>query len=539
MTQALRIFSAAALVAVVTTATTAAQPQQQQTAPALPQLQTPVVDRYVVGRAKPPEVPGSQVIDLTLEATISLALEKNLNIQAAKLTPLLQDYQLAATRATFTPRFTQGYTFSDSRTISEQATEGVSKNITRRNSFSTGFGQSLPWYGMSFNTSWSNSRQAQNRLDANFSPQLNSGLNASFNMNLLRGFSIDNTRNSLRTAPISRLVADVQLQQTIAQTSTSVRNAYWALRQAIEQIEIAKLSLEMARRSLEDTKLRVEIGAAAPIDVAQPDLSVATAEQAQLNAEISWRNAELALKNLLVNGLDDELYRATINPVDVPGIPDQVPSVDIQAAMQAALSQRSDVIVSRRNLEISEMNFEVTKNNTLPTLGFSTSYSLGGTAGVRRERGEITSITGWSTALRQIATNEAPSFQMQFNFTYPLGMKAEKANMAQQQINLDRTRIQLRQQELTIQNEITRLGLNVDNTYRQLLAARKAREVAETNLEAELTRLNLGLSNNFTVAQVQERLTAQRLNELNALIRYINAAADFERAQKFPTGGGA
>ena len=34
--------------------------------------------------------------------------------------------------------------------------------------------------------------------------------------------------------------------------------------------------------------------------------------------------------------------------------------------------------------------------------------------------------------------------------------------------------------------------------------------------------------------QVQERLTSQRLAEINAIIRYINAVADFERAQKFP-----
>jgi outer membrane protein TolC len=74
----------------------------------------------------------------------------------------------------------------------------------------------------------------------------------------------------------------------------------------------------------------------------------------------------------------------------------------------------------------------------------------------------------------------------------------------------------------------------VDNTYKQFLASRKAREVAEKNLEAELTRLDVGLSNNFTVATVQERLTAQRLAEINAIIRYINAVADFERAQKFP-----
>ena len=99
------------------------------------------------------------------------------------------------------------------------------------------------------------------------------------------------------------------------------------------------MALEMARRTLEDTKLRVEIGTAAPIDTAQPDLTVATSEQSLLQAEIGWRNAELTLKNLLIGGLDDELNKATINPIDRPVELNNPPQIDVQAAMQTALAE--------------------------------------------------------------------------------------------------------------------------------------------------------------------------------------------------------
>jgi outer membrane protein TolC len=539
MTKAWRISSAWALCAVLGTITTAAQgQQQQQTAPPTPRTQTPLVERYVVGRALPPEVPGSPIMDMTLEQAVAIALEKNLGLQSAKLNPILQDLALAQTRATFNPRFTGTYSFSDNRSVSENTTEGVFQTVRQNQGFNGGISKSLNFHGASMSANWNNGRNTSNTVTSSFNPTLNSSVNVNFSMPLLRNFKIDGTRNSLRTAPINRLVADVQLQQTISQTSTQVRNAYWALRQAIEQIEIAKMGLEMSRRTLEDTKLRVDIGTAAPIDIVTPDLSVANAEQAQLQAEINWRNAELTLKNLLIGGIDDELNRATINPIDRPVELSNPPQIDVQAAMQAALANRTDVTISRKNLESQELTMEVTKNAVLPQLNLSTGYNLAGTDGVRTQTiGGVPVIThdgSWFGALSQISGLDSPGFNMSFNFQYNLGMRAEKANLASSQIRLDQARLQLKNQELTIQNEITRLALNVDNTYKQFLASRKAREVAEKNLEAELTRLDVGLSNNFTVATVQERLTAQRLAEINAIIRYINAVADFERAQKFP-----
>src|SRR5689334_2136722 len=70
----------------------------QQSAPATG-VQVQTQDRYVVGRALPPETPGTQRVDLSLEQAIERALEKNLDIQSAKLTPQMQDYTLAAARA--------------------------------------------------------------------------------------------------------------------------------------------------------------------------------------------------------------------------------------------------------------------------------------------------------------------------------------------------------------------------------------------------------------------------------------------------------
>jgi outer membrane protein TolC len=312
-----------------------------------------------------------------------------------------------------------------------------------------------------------------------------------------------------------------------------VRNAYWNLRQAIEQIEIARIALEMAQVQLAQTRLRVEIGTMAPLETAQPEVTVAQQEQSLLQAEISWRNAELALKALLVSGLDDELYRATINPTDLPTAPTAAPTIDINAAMQTALAERTDLIIARRNLEVTQLGMEVTRNALLPSLGFNTSLNLAGTGGPRLNNGVIVEPGGYLDALRQISGFETPRWQMSFSFSYPLGMAAAKANMARADIQLEQERLRLRTQELSIQTEVTSAGLNIENSYRQLQSAVKSRQASERNLEAVQTRFEVGLANNFEVVTAQRDLTSARLSELRSMITYMNALAEFDRVQRF------
>src|SRR5437762_2882548 len=71
------------------------------------------LERYVVGQARPEAPAGSQLIELTLQQAVDLALEKNLDLKAQKLAPQLVDYQLQSARAAFNPRFTGSYGYNN------------------------------------------------------------------------------------------------------------------------------------------------------------------------------------------------------------------------------------------------------------------------------------------------------------------------------------------------------------------------------------------------------------------------------------------
>ena len=508
----------------------------------VPQGPAPV-DPYVVGRALPPSEQGLTLLDMTLEQAVDMALEKNLDLKAARLTPQGVDYQLQAARAAFSPRLQGQYGYQNQARPNNSSILDpnlVSVN-TINQTFNSSMNQTLPWHGAVYNVTFNNSRAATNSLQTPRSPAFNSSLSANLSLPLLAGFKADNTRNTLKTTAIQRQIADVQLTATIENTKASVRVAYWNLKQAIEQIEIGQRALDLANRLYQDNRIKVEIGTMAPIDTVQSEAQVASAEQVLLAARIGWQTAELNLKRLLANGPDDEVYKRTINPTEQAILTAQ--TVDIPAAVRTALEQRTDLVQARKNIDISLLNLEVTKDQTKPELALNTSYQAQGLGGPVRQvqQGTIVGVVpgGYLDALGQVRGLDIPTWSMNFQFAYPLGLRAAKANYARALLQFDQSQATLKSQELNVSAAVTNAGLAVENTQKQYAAAQKNAEAQQRNTEAEQTRFDVGMSTNYNVVQAQNNLTTARLSELRALISYLNAVAEFDRIQRVGGNGGA
>jgi HAE1 family hydrophobic/amphiphilic exporter-1 len=479
---------------------------------------------------------------MSLEQAVQIALENNLDLKVARMTPQLQDYALQSLQANFRPTVSGTINQTHSATPNTDANQIVSTLINNQQNYTTTYQQNLGFWGASYNANFTSGRTANNNPSQTRNPNLSATTRVQYTQPLLANFRIDANRNALRVQQVTRQTADITLQQTIENTKASVRTAYWALRQAIEAIEIQKRSLDLAQRQYEDNKTKVEIGTMAPIDIVQNESTIAGLEQGVLNATINWKTAELVLKRLLVSGNDDPLYQQTINPSDLPGSLDRVP-VDIPKAIQTALAERTDLQITRKNIEASQFTLQLRRNALLPTLNLTTSYQLQGQGGNTYSVDRITGVRtlktpgGYSDALTQIGGFDAPTWTVSANFTYPLGMMAAKAAYAQAQIQFQQSEANLKAQELTVSTDVNNAGLAVQNAFLQVQAARKTREASERTAEATQTRFDVGMANSFEVATAVNQLTSARLNELNAVIRYVNAIADFEKKQRVGGGG--
>jgi outer membrane protein TolC len=494
----------------------------------------------------PPPAPGARV-ELTLADAVQRALERNLDISVERLNPQSFDFSLAALEANYRPTLTSTFGMRSQSQFPRSQTAGVASGatlVTETLTGNTGLTQNVKWGGGSWAFTFNNQRQEQSDLFATRNPALYTNFNAAYVQPLLRSFRIDAVRAQLQITQLNQEVSEIGLRGTIMRTVANVRNAYWDLAYAIQASEVAEGSLALAAKLVEDNQARVEIGTLAPLDVVQAQAEEANRRQVLAQATATRRTAELVLKRLIVNGTEDPFWTADLNPIDVPTFSTE--PLDVTASVKRALENRTDLQQSRRQLQVNDVSLRSLTDQEMPALDLAFTYGAQGIGGPQfvRQSGQLggavinTIPSGYADALRILGDQQAPSWNVQVNFSYPLGASPAEANVARARLQQRQTIAESRQLELQVATEVTNAALLVESTRERVQAASAARELAEKRLEAEQSRFDVGLSTNFFVVQAQRDLRDAQNIELRALLDYRRSQVDFERVQEVPAGAG-
>ncbi len=484
----------------------------------------------------------TNIVNLTEQQAVDRASERNLNIASERITPQTWDFSLAATRANYLPTLTSSVQHEDATRPTSNAFSGGTQNLSTTQNWTGGLTHNLWKGGGSYSLSWTNSASSQpGNVAQTCNPCYNSGLVANYTQPLLRDFKIDNNRAQLLTNRISQSIAELNLSATIESILAQTRNAYWELVYSYQAVEAAQRNLDLASKLVADNRSRVEIGTMAPIEVVQAQAEEATRRQQLVNAQATLRNNELALKRLIVGGTEDELWRATIVPTDRPTVSEQ--ALDLEAAVRNALGRRTDLAVTKKNLEASDITLKSLHNLTLPNLSLVSSLNLRGQAGTVVARPDPLNPgkfiesplagTYWTT-LRRLSAFDFPTWSVQMRFDYPIGTTAQKANYSRQQLLRRQTEASIKTVELQIATEVTSAALNVRNSLEAMQAAAAARELSERRLEAAQSKYDVGMATNFEVVQAQRDLADARNRELREQLNYQRALVDFQRVQVSP-----
>ena len=483
------------------------------------------------------QTPGSgPTVDLTLEDALARALERNLDLVVQRLNPQVFDLSLAQQLSFYRPSVNTSLGNTSRTNPSSTQLDGGESVISKTATFNGGISQPVQWGGGNFQANFNNNRSASNNFFSSFNPSYRSTFQATYTQPLLRGFKIDNTRQQIQVTRINRDIADIDLRQSITNTVSSVSNAYWDLLYATQTLAVQQQALDLAEDLVRDNQARVEIGTLAPIDIVQAQSEAASRRQALAQAEQALATAELVLKQLIVNGTDDEYWTATLNPVDLPTIEAQ--PVDLEMAIRSALDQRTDLARSRRQLDINDVNLAAMRNNTLPAVDLVGTYQLQGQGGTRFERSGLggrvtTEIPGGITdAFDQLFDAEFPVWTVQVQVSYPLGQSAADAALARARLQTQQVQAQLRQLQLQVATEVTNAVVQIQAIDRRIEAAIAARELTEQQLDAEQSRFEAGLTTNFFVVQAQRDLATAQDTELRAILDQQKALVELDRVQR-------
>src|SRR6266540_535418 len=506
-------------------------------APALAQTQAPPPAPPPPPQRTAPFVTTGPRVDLSIEEAVARAREKNIDIGVARITPRLTDFTVVGLEANYLVNLTAASNQQRTTRLPQNLTQGITQATpTSTTGWSSGFAKNMWRGGGNWNVSFTNSRQNSPASNNIRNPTFNSSISGFYVQPLLRGFKIDATRTSLKTNRLSQQNDEITLQATTQTTMANTRNAYWDLVFAIQAVEAAQNSLDISSKLVQDNQARVEIGTLAPIDIKSAEAEAANRRLTLVQAQATVRTAELALKRLIVSGTDDPLWASSINPVDRPAATPE--PINVDAAVTRALRERTDLQQSLNNLKVSNINLRLQQDQTRPQLNLTGSYGLLGLGGPQFVSSTNTTIpSGYFDAIRNIVGFDAPQWNLQMNFAYPLGKSAQEATVARSRLSLDQANANLKALQLQIATDVANAALTVQSSLESVQASKTARELAQDKLNAMQSKFDVGMSTNYEVVQAQRDFADAQNNELRALLNYRKALVNFETVQTVGTRG--
>ena len=486
-------------------------------------------------------VPGLE-LQLSSDEAVKLALENNLGIRAERLSPQAQAFAVAQTRAAYAPVVFGGSTKNSNSNPPQNFLAG-NDFVTNAGFRSTaGIAQNLKWFGGRYQASLDGARNTTSDPTDPFNPRLSSNFSFNFTQPLLRDFTIDSTRQQLLIGQKQQEIVDLQLQQQITQTSRSVRNAYYDLVSAIGQLKVSQESLRLAQESLKNNERRFEVGTIPQIDMVESQAEVSRNEESVIITESQVKSFEDALRTLVMNPQQPDFWTVHIVPSEEPALTPR--ALDLDAAIQNALKQRTDLAQAHREIDQTDITMKFARNQKLPSLNAIVNYGLAGVGGTRTlydTSGGFPVATGvaqrtFSDALRDIFGNDFKTWSLRFEVNYPIGTSAADAGYAQAKVQREQQVTTIQQLELQITQQVREAARQVDTSLKRVEATRKAREFSQQRYDAEQKRLSVGLVSTFQLNQAQRDLSSAQLSELNAIIAYNRALIAYEAIQSVPPG---
>jgi outer membrane protein len=481
------------------------------------------------------------VLELTLDEAVRRTLENNVDIAVERFNPESSVLNVDELRGFYEPVLTSLVTQNSAARPASNVFAGAANIDTDTLNYNFGAFQNVPTGG-DLRLDFTNRRSSTNSVFESFNPSFNSNFNLSYNQPFLRNFRTDSRRTQIKVAKKNREISDVQFRQTVVNTVASVKQSYYDLLYAIDNLEAQRKSLALAAKFLEENQIKVRVGTLAPLDVVQAESEKASREEAVIVAEAAVAEAEDALKRAIFNTNDPATWETRIVPVERPTA--EPFRVDLEAAILTALGKRTDMAAARKRFESAEYNVEYARNQLLPNLDLVAAYGTTGIGGTFVERegfgGPIirTVPGGFGDAIGDVFGRSFPTWTFGFNLAYPIFNRQADAAEARARISRDQSQANIRRLEMQITGEVRSAARAVETNYKRVESTRAARVLQERRLDAETKKFAAGMSTNFLVTQSQRDLAVAEVAELRAIADYRKSLVNFERVQEAGLGGG-
>jgi outer membrane protein len=498
----------------------------------------PVKSVQLGGGAAIPAASSDGRIRLTERQAVELALENNLNINIERHTRLSSTWMVEQLRGVYDPQTSLSFNWNRQKTPAATVLQGGASVTDIVTNISGNYRQLFPT-GTSVEATFTGARNRTTNFFSSLVPAINTQFQVLLRQNLLEGFGriqpeyqIQITRNNVTSS-------EQEFKRQLTDAIYQVQDGYWELQHALQDIQLREKSLQLSNTILEQNQARLEVGTAARLEVVQAEAELALRREDLIRSQASFRRLQDQLVRLVSTYDDPRAFPGDILPVDPVSTPPPVHE-SFEQLREIALTNRPEV----RQVELEVTNQQIalnrSRNNLRPSLDLVAGYQQFGLGGTRIIRDfsqgffdpPIVAIEpgGVRNSLDQLVSGEYYGYVMRLDLQVPIFNREARAENAQAQIEISRSRLRRNALSQAIGVEIRDAMTQAETSQARVEAATAAVRSAEERLDGESARFEVGVGTTRELIEAQRDLLMAETVLLRAQVDLIKSHALLDRA---------
>lgn len=326
---------------------------------------------------------------------------------------------------------------------------------------------------------------------------------------LLRDRDTDRRRADLLLSELAIELADASIEKQRLKLLESAAKSYWEWVFAGQGLRIAEELLEIADERAGQVEAAVEFGQLATIDIVDNRRAILQRRSAVVSAGRELQNTAFEI-SMFYRGDDGQPIVPAAERLPVFPEPDTLDPLRIEGDLNRALERRPEVVATMVERRQAEASLRLARNNALPGVDFSVSYSRdNGTGSITKFGSEL--IAG-------------------LNIETPFQRRKAKGDMAVQRAKLAQLDQKLRFARDRATVEVRDAVSAIETALQRLELARGELDAARQLAAAERERFELGDSTLFVVNLRELSAAAAQLKVAKALAEYHKSVAVYRSA---------
>lgn len=332
--------------------------------------------------------------------------------------------------------------------------------------------------------------------------------NASLDISLLRDNPISSEKLSRRKNLLALSSARESFKQETIAKLGDAESAFYGLIQRYLQLSVQYRSLLLARALQNDVKEKIVAGESSALEATRAELQTSQAETDYMSSEIEYEAAVAEFRNSLAF---DEADGAGVFP-DPKSLNINVENYTVpKNALTRITDGNPSIVMARINRELAEIDLDLARVSTLPSLSLSTSY------------GNSTPGDGWFKTSSEALKPNDRSFSVGLSYSHVLFNDTSKNGLQQALVTSQKAAFSEDETRRNIEKEFNALLKRLDIGGRRYKIAKISREIAEKKLNSEYERFKSGESSVRNVIDSQTEVNSARISEIGARVDMLSS----------------